>query len=221
MYFFRALCGQIAVLSFVRFCAYRENRNRPHLCRCRFVPCHLGIYPAKSAYRYFDWCVEKMTPLFRKAVWLLFAVSVCAFAGSLAAQYVLGMEPCVLCISQRLCVLATALCAAVVLACKPKGRVGGLSGAVFISIPAVTGISVAAYQLWLQSLPPGAAPSCGAPWTFRLKGWPLFDWFEPVVRGFGNCAEPDYLLGVALPVWSAAYFLAVVLMVWWAWARAK
>ncbi|ENX8154082.1 disulfide bond formation protein B [Neisseria gonorrhoeae] len=162
-----------------------------------------------------------MTPLFRKAVWLLFAVSVCAFAGSLAAQYVLGMEPCVLCISQRLCVLATALCAAVVLACKPKGRVGGLSGAVFISIPAVTGISVAAYQLWLQSLPPGATPSCGAPWTFRLKGWPLFDWFEPVVRGFGNCAEPDYLLGVALPVWSAAYFLAVVLTVWWAWARAK
>ncbi|EFE04638.1 disulfide bond formation protein DsbB [Neisseria gonorrhoeae DGI2] len=208
-------------MSFVRFCAYRENRNRPHLCRCRLVPCHLGIYPAKSAYRYFDWCVEKMTPLFRKAVWLLFAVSVCAFAGSLAAQYVLGMEPCVLCISQRLCVLATALCAAVVLACKPKGRVGGLSGAVFISIPAVTGISVAAYQLWLQSLPPGAAPSCGAPWTFRLKGWPLFDWFEPVVRGFGNCAEPDYLLGVALPVWSAAYFLAVVLTVWWAWARAK
>ena len=187
----------------------------------RFVPCHLGIYPAKSAYRYFDWCVEKMTPLFRKAVWLLFAVSVCAFAGSLAAQYVLGMEPCVLCISQRLCVLATALCAAIVLACKPKGRVGGLSGAVFISIPAVTGISVAAYQLWLQSLPPGTAPPCGAPWTFRLKGWPLFDWFEPVVRGFGNCAEPDYLLGIALPVWSAAYFLAVVLTVWWAWARAK
>ncbi|WP_002245141.1 disulfide bond formation protein B [Neisseria meningitidis] len=162
-----------------------------------------------------------MTPLFRKAVWLLFAVSVCAFAGSLAAQYVLGMEPCVLCISQRLCVLATALCAAIVLMCRPRGRAGGLFGAVFISIPAVTGISVAAYQLWLQSLPPGTAPSCGAPWTFRLKGWPLFDWFEPVVRGFGNCAEPDYLLGIALPVWSVAYFLAVVLTVWWAWARAK
>ncbi|MBH2057732.1 disulfide bond formation protein B [Neisseria meningitidis] len=162
-----------------------------------------------------------MTPLFRKAVWLLFAVSVCAFAGSLAAQYVLGMEPCVLCISQRLCVLATALCTAIVLMCRPRGRAGGLFGAVFISIPAVTGISVAAYQLWLQSLPSGTAPSCGAPWTFRLKGWPLFDWFEPVVRGFGNCAEPDYLLGVALPVWSVAYFLAVVLTVWWAWARAK
>ncbi|HFC7993890.1 TPA: disulfide bond formation protein B, partial [Neisseria meningitidis] len=72
-------------MSLVRSCVYRENRNRPHLRRCRFVPCHLGIYPAKSAYRYFDWCVEKMTPLFRKAVWLLFAVSVCAFAGSLAA----------------------------------------------------------------------------------------------------------------------------------------
>lgn len=162
-----------------------------------------------------------MTPLFRKAVWLLFAVSVCAFAGSLVAQYVLGMEPCVLCISQRLCVLATALCAAIVLMCRPRRRAGGLFGTVFISIPAVTGAAVAAYQLWLQSLPPGTAPSCGAPWTFRLKGWPLFDWFEPVVRGFGNCAEPDYLLGVALPVWSVAYFLAVVLTVWWAWARAK
>lgn len=221
MYFCGHCVGKSPFCPLSGFVHIGENRNRPHLRRCRFVPCHLGIYPAKSAYRYFDWCVEKMTPLFRKAVWLLFAVSVCAFAGSLAAQYVLGMEPCVLCISQRLCVLATALCAAIVLMCRPRERAGGLFGAVFISIPAVTGAAVAAYQLWLQSLPPGTAPSCGAPWTFRLKGWPLFDWFEPVVRGFGNCAEPDYLLGIALPVWSVAYFLAVVLTVWWAWARAK
>ena len=149
-----------------------------------------------------------MTPLFKKTVWLLFAVSVCAFAGSLAAQYVLGMDPCVLCISQRLCVLATGLCAAIVLACKPKGRVGGLSGAVFISIPAVTGAAVAAYQLWLQSLPPGTAPSCGAPWTFRLKGWPLFDWCagSEIVPNQIICWGSLCLFGVRRIFWRLSWW---------------
>ena len=93
--------------------------------------------------------------------------------------------------------------------------------ALLIAAPAVYGAGVAAYQIWLQSLPPGTAPSCGAPWTFRLRDWPLFDWFEPIVRGFGNCAEPDYLFGVALPVWSILYFGFVVLLLLWAWVKTR
>ena len=121
---------------------------------------------------------------FRKTLWGIAALSVLTACGSFVSQYVLGMNPCVLCILQRLA-------------------------------------GVAVYQRYIQSLPPGTAPECGAPWTFRLRDWPLFEWYEPVIRGFGNCAVPDYLLGVPLPIWSALYFCFVLLLVWFGWFKAR
>ena len=158
---------------------------------------------------------------FRKTALFLLVLSVLAACGSFVSQYVLGMNPCVLCIVQRLCVLAVGVAALLVVFFRQSSKVGRTFSALLISAPAVYGIGTAAYQLWLQSLPSGTAPSCGAPWTFRLKDWPLFDWFEPIVRGFGNCAVPDYFLGIALPVWSIAYFYFVVVLVWFAWLKTK
>ena len=89
------------------------------------------------------------------------------------------MNPCVLCIVQRLCVLAVGVAALLAVFFRQSSKVGRTFSALLISAPAVYGIGTAAYQLWLQSLPPGTAPSCGAPWTFRLKDWPLFDCSNP------------------------------------------
>ncbi|OFR84687.1 disulfide bond formation protein DsbB [Neisseria sp. HMSC073G10] len=158
---------------------------------------------------------------FRKTVLFLVVLSIFAACGSFISQYVLGMNPCVLCILQRLCVLAVGLLAIVTAFSSQSSRFARSLSALLIAAPAVYGAGVAAYQIWLQSLPPGTAPSCGAPWTFRLRDWPLFDWFEPIVRGFGNCAEPDYLFGVTLPVWSILYFGFVVLLLLWAWLKTR
>ena len=158
---------------------------------------------------------------FRKTVLFLVVLSIFAACGSFISQYVLGMNPCVLCILQRLCVLAVGLLAIVTAFSSQSSKFTRSLSALLIAAPAVYGAGVAAYQIWLQSLPPGTAPSCGAPWTFRLRDWPLFDWFEPIVRGFGNCAEPDYLFGVSLPVWSILYFGFVVLLLLWAWLKTR
>lgn len=158
---------------------------------------------------------------FRKTVLFLVVLSIFAACGSFISQYVLGMNPCVLCILQRLCVLAVGLLAIVTAFSSQSSKFARSLSALLIAAPAVYGAGVAAYQIWLQSLPPGTAPSCGAPWTFRLRDWPLFDWFEPIVRGFGNCAEPDYLFGVSLPVWSILYFSFVVLLLLWAWLKTR
>lgn len=158
---------------------------------------------------------------FRKTVLFLVVLSIFAACGSFISQYVLGMNPCVLCILQRLCVLAIGLLAIVTAFSSQSSKFARSLSALLIAAPAIYGAGVAAYQIWLQSLPPGTAPSCGAPWTFRLRDWPLFDWFEPIVRGFGNCAEPDYLFGVALPIWSILYFGFVVLLLLWAWLKTR
>ena len=158
---------------------------------------------------------------FRKTVLFLVVLSIFAACGSFISQYVLGMNPCVLCILQRLCVLAVGLLAIVTAFSSQSSKFARSLSALLIAAPAVYGAGVAAYQIWLQSLPPGTAPSCGAPWTFRLRDWPLFDWIEPIVRGFGNCAEPDYLFGVTLPIWSILYFSFVVLLLLWAWLKTR
>ncbi|UOO82474.1 disulfide bond formation protein B [Uruburuella testudinis] len=159
--------------------------------------------------------------LFRKTLWGIVVLSVLAAAGSFFSQYVLGLNPCVLCILQRVSVLAVGLAALLAAFSAQRSKAVRLAGACWVSVPALYGAGVAVYQLWLQSLPPGTAPACGAPWTFRLRDWPLFDVWEPVVRGFGDCAVPDYFLGVPLPVWSVLYFGFVLLLVWGAWFKSR
>ena len=159
--------------------------------------------------------------LFRKILWCIVAMSVLATIGSFVAQYGLGLDPCVLCIVQRLLVMAVGCVALCVALAKQQSRIGRAISALLVSAPAVYGAGVAIYQMYLQSLPPGMAPGCGAPWSFRLRNWPLFDWYEPVVRGFGDCAVPDYVLGVPLPVWSVLYFAFALLLLWGGWFKTR
>ncbi len=159
--------------------------------------------------------------LFRSTLWGIVALSAAAACGSFILQYIVGMNPCVLCIVQRLMVLAVGLVALLTAFNRQLSTTARTISALLVSIPALYGMGVAIYQIWIQSLPAGTAPACGAPWTFRLRDWPLFDWYEPIIRGFGNCAEPDYVFGVALPVWSVLYFGFVVVLVWGMWFKTR
>lgn len=162
-----------------------------------------------------------MMNLFRKTLWGIVGLSILAACGSFISQYILGMNPCVLCILQRLSVLAVGILALLTAFNQQTSRLSQTISALLLSIPALYGSGVAIYQIYIQSLPEGTAPSCGAPWTFRLKDWPLFDWYEPIIRGFGNCAVPDYFLGIPLPVWSTAYFSFILVLIWFAWFKNK
>ena len=64
-------------------------------------------------------------------------------------------------------------------------------------------------------------PACGAPWTFRLRDWPLFDWYEAVIRGSGQCGVVEKVAGVPLPMWSAMFFGVVLLMLGGLWLRLR
>ncbi|MGF6147951.1 disulfide bond formation protein B [Kingella potus] len=151
---------------------------------------------------------------YRTVLFAVVLLSAAATAGSFFAQYVMGLNPCPLCILQRVAVIAVLLVSALCLllpAAKPAGRI---AAALLASLPAAWGLYTAVYQIWLQSLPADEQPGCGAPWTFRLKEWPLFEQWRFIVEGFGNCGTREYILGVPLPVWSALFFSAVLLLVW-------
>lgn len=151
---------------------------------------------------------------YRTVLFVVFLLSAAAAAGSFFAQYVMGLNPCPLCILQRVAVLAVLAASALALLLPTAKAAGRAAAALLVGAPAVWGLYVASYQLWLQSLPAEEQPSCGAPWTFRLKEWPLFDYWRFVVEGFGNCGVREYVLGVPLPVWSLLFFAAVLLLAW-------
>ena len=119
---------------------------------------------------------HKTIPL---AMAVLGAAGVCA---SLFSQYVLDMNPCVMCIQQRMAlagIFAVALLSLLLPTRKPGART---LAAVLVSAPAAFGLYIAVKQIHLQSLPLMEQPSCGAPWTFRLRDAPLFDWYEWFIR---------------------------------------
>lgn len=153
---------------------------------------------------------------YRKALSAVFIAGLLCSGTSFFAQYIMKLNPCPLCILQRVAVIAVTLVSLIVLILPVYKKEGRIVAAGLVSVPALWGFGTAAYQIWLQSLPAMERPSCGAPWTFRLKNWPLFDVWEPVVRGFGDCGIQEYVMGIPLPVWSIMFFGSVLVWVWFA-----
>lgn len=151
---------------------------------------------------------------FRKALWYVFILAVLCACGTFFAQYVLGKNPCVLCISQRIAVILTALVAFVCALFPNRSLFWRMINALMVSIVSIVGLGVALYQIYIQHLPVEEQPSCGAPWTFRFRDAPLFDWYEPIIRGTGNCGEVQTFMYVSLPIWSALFFSTVLIWIW-------
>lgn len=158
---------------------------------------------------------------YRKVLLAVFIMGIVCTIGSFFSQYVLMLNPCPLCILQRLAVMAVMVVSGLCLLLPVHRQGGQVLAVVAVSVPALWGLYTALYQIWLQSLPLMEQPSCGAPWSFRLRDWPLFDVWEPVIRGMGNCGVREFVLGVPLPVWSALFFSATLLVIWGMWLKLR
>src|ERR1700694_1342747 len=130
-----------------------------------------------------------------------FAVCAALLAYALYSQFYLGLDPCPLCIFQR---IGMALLGVVFLAAAvhdPRGR-GAYGYALLIGVAALATLAVAARHLYVQSLPPGSLPSCGAPLAVLLKYTPLWQVIRKVLTGSGECGEVNWrFLGLAMPAW--------------------
>jgi len=135
---------------------------------------------------------------------------VLAVAGLLATgyymQFVMHLEPCLLCMSQRLCFMGLGLVTLLALLHNPVvvgRRVYGIVGALF----ALGGLLLATRQLWLQSLPKDQVPACGPGLDYVLETFPFLEAIEIMLRGDGNCAEVDWtFLGLSIAGWSWIWF---------------
>lgn len=135
-----------------------------------------------------------------------FAVCAALLATAYYLQFQQGVEPCPLCIFQRIgfFVLGAAFLIAGLHA--PR-RGGGRVYAVMLLVIAGAGSVLAARHIWIQSLPPDQIPACGPGLSYMLKILPLWDAVRMALQGSGECAQVDRLLGVSIPIWSLAGFV--------------
>jgi disulfide bond formation protein DsbB len=124
-------------------------------------------------------------------------------AYALYAQYGLGLDPCPLCIFQRVGIIALGAVFLLAGLHNPRGW-GGRIYVLLIAAAALATIGVAARHLYVQSLPPGAIPSCGAPLGVLIQFTPFFELVRKVLTGSGECSEVSWkFLGLAMPGWVA------------------
>ncbi len=133
------------------------------------------------------------------------ALAALACAGLMAyalyAQHGLGLEPCPLCILQRLAVIALG-CVFLVAALHPAGMRGRRAYAVLLGLVALLGSGVAGRHVWLTTLPPERVPACGPGLDFMLESFPLSEALGMVLSGSGECAKVTWrLLGLGMPAW--------------------
>ena len=133
----------------------------------------------------------------------LFGAAACLamLAFALYSETVLGLAPCPLCMFQRVGVLALGI-VFLAAALHNPGRMGGRAYAVLIVVAAGSTLAVAARHVYVQSLPPGTVPACGASLDFMLEVFPLLEVVRKVMTGGGECAQVDWrFLGLSMPAW--------------------
>jgi disulfide bond formation protein DsbB len=130
-----------------------------------------------------------------------FAVCAGLLAYAYYAQFVLHLEPCPLCIFQRVGIFALGLLFLIAAAHDPQGWARRLYAAL-LALAALATIGVAIRHLYIQSLPEGSVPACGASLDFMLKVFSLSEVLVKVLTGSGECAKVTWtFLGLAMPGW--------------------
>jgi len=136
-------------------------------------------------------------------------------------QYAEGLEPCPLCMTQRIFITLAGL-TGLVAALHGPGRAGIRVYGTLVALWCVVGGGFSMRHLWLQSLPPGQAPACGPPLEYLFDALPLKDAFMHLLRGDGNCAEVDWtFLGIAIPGWTLLAFAVIALLAAWSALRPR
>ncbi|MBI2994985.1 MAG: disulfide bond formation protein B [Gammaproteobacteria bacterium] len=126
-------------------------------------------------------------------------------------QYGRGLEPCPLCVLQRIAYLAITTIAIVAAVHAGAGLWRRLYGGV-IALCALLGGAVAARQVWLQHLPADRVPECGPGLGYMLEVFPLNEVLAKVLTGSGECAEAGWtFLTLSIAEWSLLFFAALAL----------
>jgi protein dithiol:quinone oxidoreductase len=142
----------------------------------------------------------------------LFYISIFLICGALLGfglylEHGKGLEPCPLCVFQRIAFISIAMIALIAALHGPdRMAIWFYNG--LISLAALIGGGIATRQVWLQHLPADQVPECGPGLDYMLETFPLGQALQMILSGSGECAEVGWsFLGFSIAEWSLLWFL--------------
>lgn len=159
--------------------------------------------------------------LLNKRVLNVAALVACAgmMGYALFAQHVLLLDPCPLCIFQRVAVILLGIVFLLAALHNPAGGARWIY-AVLVGLTASAGAAVAGWHVRLQNLPADEVPSCGPGFDYIVENFPLADALTLIFKGSGECADLAWqFLGLSMPAWVA--LLLIVLGVTGVWNNGR
>lgn len=122
-------------------------------------------------------------------------------------QFKLFIDPCPLCILQRVAFLAIGLVTLVAALHGPRGFGRKVYGLLAVASAAV-GAGIALQHVRLQNLPPDQVPACGPGLNYMIDTLPLGAALSKAFTGSGECAKVDWtFLGLSMPAWTLICFV--------------
>ena len=141
-----------------------------------------------------------------------FLVCAALLGFALYAEHVLGMEPCPLCIFQRVAFMVMGVFFLLGAIHAPRGKSGRRIYAGGVLLGAAGGIFTAGRHLWIQSLPADQVPACGPNLAYMMDAFPLAKVLKMVFTGSGECAKVEPILGLPMPAWTLFWYLLLALL---------
>ncbi len=158
---------------------------------------------------------------FRPALLIVFLASAGLLGYAYYSQFVLYLDPCPLCILQRVAFIIMGLVALVGAIHNPRGT-GRWGYAVLILAGAVWGMVTAGRHLYIHHAAQAGemVPSCGGGLGYMMEQNPLPEALRMAFTGGGDCALVDWtFLGLAMPAWTLVWFLLLAGLTVWATLR--
>ncbi len=133
---------------------------------------------------------------------ITFLCSAVMLALALYMEHVMYLEPCPLCMVQRLAVIAVGVLCLIAALHNPGNRGRRVYGYVIL-FAALFGVAMAGRHVYLQSLPSDRVPECFPGIEFIFQNNALMDALSIVLSGTGECAETLWtFLGISIPGWT-------------------
>ncbi len=156
----------------------------------------------------------------RKLALAGFLICVGLIGFALYLEHYQNLEPCPLCMLQRLCYFALGG-VFLVAAIHGPGPIGSRIYGGLAFIVAATGAGCSTRHVWLQWNPPDFN-ACTPDLFFQLRQYPWLRVIERALRATGDCAKVDWtLLGLSIAEWSLIWFVLLALLAATIFIRAK
>ena len=141
---------------------------------------------------------------------LLITVACAGLLGyALYEQHVEWLDPCPLCIFQRIAFMGIGIFALLLCLQNPQGWLKPIYGGLLL-LASLFGMLVAGRHIWMQNLPADQVPECGPGLEYMLDNFSLGQTLAKVFQGSGSCADIKWeFLGLSMPWWTMIWYLGL------------